>query len=325
MDRAALLRRLLADKERVRAENWSALQQRLREAAQTPEIAELLTERSALMTQSLGAAFARQPIDTDALRTQLEALNQRIRDALVRNGMAQDYLQPIYDCALCRDTGYVGDPIHELCVCIRQQMMDATCAAEQRGGLGKHTFDQFDLSAFPDETPGEAISQREHMRRIERAARRYAADFPDNERPNLLFYGGAGLGKTFVADCIASALMRRSVLVRRVTAYRMAEIMRKNQFDGSEEQAVIDLQTSELLLIDDLGTEPQTRSTSGYLFQVMNERYNEDRHTIISTNLTPDQLARQYGERVASRLLDTSRTAVIRFYGRDLRLERRTP
>lgn len=68
------------------------------------------------------------------------------------------------------------------------------------------------------------------MRLILRAAQRYAEDFPDNEKPNLIFFGAAGLGKTFVADCIAQRIMERAYLVRRVTAYRLCEIMRKNQF-----------------------------------------------------------------------------------------------
>ena len=59
-------------------------------------------------------------------------------------------------------------------------------------------------------------------------------DFPENEKPNLIFFGPPGLGKTFVADCIAQRVMERAYLVRRVTAYRLCEIMRKNQFDGSE-------------------------------------------------------------------------------------------
>lgn len=157
---------------------------------------------------------------------------------------------------------------------------------------------------------------------ILRAAQRYAEDFPDNEKPNLIFFGAAGLGKTFVADCIAQRIMERAYLVRRVTAYRLCEIMRKNQFDGSEARAVEGVMDCDLLFIDDLGTEPQTKNTSGYLFQVINERNMNDRHTIISTNLNPERMEGMYEQRVASRLMDVSRTTAIRFYGEDLRLRK---
>lgn len=150
----------------------------------------------------------------------------------------------------------------------------------------------------------------------------YPEDFPDNEKPNLIFFGAAGLGKTFVADCIAQRIMERAYLVRRVTAYRLCEIMRKNQFDGSEARAMEGVMDCDLLFIDDLGTEPQTKNTSGYLFQVINERNMNDRHTIISTNLNPERMEGMYEQRVASRLMDVSRTTAIRFYGEDLRLRK---
>ena len=117
--------------------------------------------------------------------------------------------------------------------------------------------------------------------------------------------------------------MDRAFVVRRVTAYRLMELMRKFQFDGSEAQAVDYLQTCDLLFIDDLGTEPQTKSTSSYLFQIINERNNNDLHTIISTNCAPEQLCDLYSERVASRLMDVSKTVCIKFYGRDLRMIQR--
>ena len=120
----------------------------------------------------------------------------------------------------------------------------------------------------------------------------------------------------------AQRIMERAYLVRRVTAYRLCEIMRKNQFDGSEARAVEGVMDCDLLFIDDLGTEPQTKNTSGYLFQVINERNMNDRHTIISTNLNPERMEGMYEQRVASRLMDVSRTTAIRFYGEDLRLRK---
>ena len=188
---------------------------------------------------------------------------------------------------------------------LQGRAVDAENAGEHKGGLGRHSFAQFDLNVFPDvPIPGEKRSQRDHMRLILRAAQRYAEDFPDNEKPNLIFFGAAGLGKTFVADCIAQRIMERAYLVRRVTAYRLCEIMRKNQFDGSEARAVEGVMDCDLL------------------FQVINERNMNDRHTIISTNLNPERMEGMYEQRVASRLMDVSRTTAIRFYGEDLRLRK---
>lgn len=322
MDTANTIRQLLGEYERVRLNNQREGQRREREAREkSSEVAQLLDMRRTLLTQSMRRAFAKGGIDTEGLTAQVEQINRDIRDALENAGFAADYLQPIYRCPVCRDTGYVGEPVHELCACVKQRIMDEANRGERKGGLGEHSFEQFDLSVFPDApVPGRRRSQREHMRLIERAARRYAEDFPDNERPNLIFFGPPGLGKTFIADCIAQRVMGRAYLVRRVTAYRLCEIMRRNQFDGSEARAVEGLMESDLLMIDDLGTEPQTKNTSGYLFQVFNERNMNGRHTLISTNLTPDRMGAQYEERVVSRMLDCRMTTAIEFYGRDLRL-----
>lgn len=316
-DKANVLATLLGEYARQREENRRqerAREQEIRE--RIPEAGALMDERAALIRVLPGSGTVEDRSE------RMREINARIRAELTANGYPEDYLQPVYRCPACRDTGYAGEPIHELCTCIRQRMMDAENASERKGGLGAHSFDQFDLSIFSDEPlPDKRDSQRALMARIERSARRYAEDFPATQKPNLIFYGPAGLGKTFVADCIASRVMDRAYLVRRVTAYRMAEIMRKNQYDGSCADAVTDLIDCDLLLLDDLGTEPQTKSNSGYLFQIINERNNADRHTIISTNLMPEQLRGMYGERVASRLLDAGRTVAIQFYGRDMRLE----
>ena len=322
MDTSSTIRRLLGEYEQVRVNNQREGRRREEEVrGQSADAARLLDERRELLMRAMRQALAGRGIDTQALTAQIEQVNQDIRDALEHAGFEQDYLQPIYRCPACRDTGYVGEPVHELCACMKQRIMDEENRGERMGGLGAHSFDQFDLNVFPDEpVKGEKATQREHMRRIERAARRYAEDFPDTQKPNLIFFGLPGLGKTFVADCIASRVMDRAFVVRRVTAYRMMELMRKFQFDGSQSKAVDDLQTCDLLFIDDLGTEPQTKSTSSYLFQIINERNNNDLHTIISTNLSPEQMLELYTERVASRLMDVSKTVCIKFYGRDLRL-----
>lgn len=322
MDTSSTIKRLLGEYEKIRTENQREGQRREREIRQGfPEIEALLEARRDRLTGSIRAALQGRAVDAEVLQTGMRELNGKIRAELTKAGYPEDYLQPIYRCPICRDTGYVGEPVHELCACMKQRIMDEENRGERKGGLGEHSFEQFNLSAFPDDTiPGRRRSQREHMRLIERAARRYAEDFPENEKPNLIFFGPPGLGKTFVADCIAQCVMERAYLVRRVTAYRLCEIMHKNQFDGSEGRAAEGVMESDLLMIDDLGTEPQTKNTSVYLFQVLNERNMNGRHTIISTNLNPEKMGAMYEERVISRMMDCRITTAIEFYGRDLRL-----
>ena len=75
-----------------------------------------------------------------------------------------------------------------------------------------------------------------------------------------------------------------------------------------------------LLLIDDLGTEPLMENiTVTQLFNLLNERQNAKRHTVISTNLSVLELKARYTERITSRLLDETSCKLVKFIGEDIR------
>ena len=190
MDTSSTIKRLLGEYEKIRTENQREGQRREWEIRQGfPEIEALLEARRDRLTGSIRAALQGRAVDAEVLQTGMRELNGKIRAELTKAGYPEDYLQPIYRCPICRDTGYVGEPVHELCACMKQRIMDAENAGEHKGGLGRHSFAQFDLIVFPDvPIPGEKRSQRDHMRLILRAAQRYAEDFPDNEKPNLIFF-----------------------------------------------------------------------------------------------------------------------------------------
>ncbi|MCL2416068.1 MAG: hypothetical protein FWD01_04555, partial [Defluviitaleaceae bacterium] len=77
----------------------------------------------------------------------------------------------------------------------------------------------------------------------------------------------------------------------------------------------------DLLIIDDLGTEFNTVVISSELFHYINTRTANRLHTIISTNLFPDELERRYSERFVSRILGDYE--LLQFVGDDVRLVRR--
>ena len=84
------------------------------------------------------------------------------------------------------------------------------------------------------------------------------------------------------------------------------------------------LMEAELLLIDDLGTEPLMNNvTVTQLFNLLNERQMSGRHTVLSTNLSMNELQERYTERVTSRLLDKGACLRVGFVGGDVRRERR--
>ena len=79
--------------------------------------------------------------------------------------------------------------------------------------------------------------------------------------------------------------------------------------------------SAELLVIDDLGTEPRYNNvTCEYLLMVIEERTSKGLSTMITTNLSPDRILRTYNERIYSRLFDKRRSVTLLFEGEDLRL-----
>ena len=152
---------------------------------------------------------------------------------------------------------------------------------------------------------------------------RYADSFPDTRVRDLLMMGKSGLGKTFLMQCIAHRVAERGYLPTYVSAYRFFETARQAYMDNDGAR-LRPLMEAELLLIDDLGTEPLMNNvTVTQLFNLLNERQMSGRHTVLSTNLSMNELQERYTERVTSRLLDKGACLRVGFVGGDVRRERR--
>ncbi|MCR4708509.1 MAG: ATP-binding protein [Clostridiales bacterium] len=325
MSREAATREALSELEAQRAGNYAEEHRRRQEVSEkSPKAASLLLERSALLSQSISDAFARpeEAVAISAsLSKRLSEIGESLRSELRVLGLPDDYLQPVYRCPICRDTGYVGELLREPCVCLKNVLLKKFSAVEGLQGLAGQNFDTFDGSVFPDELqPGQKLTQRETMLKVRALCERFAEDFLPGEGRGLLLYGETGVGKTFLLNCVAQRVLARGFSVAFVGAYRMSEIMRQNQFDGSNADLVNEFLTCDLLCVDDLGSEPMRRETtvSGFYY-ILNERTNAGKAFAVSTNCTPQQLYARYGDRVAARLCDPGRMQVFHLTGVDVR------
>lgn len=333
--RPALLRDIAAAYEARRAQNYAEETLRLETArAADPKIGRLLDARVALFRKQAEEAFAHPEqamAISKTLRQKITDLQSKLRRLLVAAGFPEDYLQPIYHCALCRDTGYVGEPIRERCECFSRYLQLHVIAETGHGLSPWETFEAYDASVYQD-TPMERDahapmpqrfsddSQRSYMARLRDTCQDYALLFPNNPRRNLLFLGKSGLGKTYLMNCIGNAVRAKGVQVQKLTAYQLTEHMRAMIFDHAPE-AMAALMEVPLLLLDDLGVEPIIRNiTIEQLFALLNERELRGLHTVISSNLFADELKERYTERVTSRLYDRRTTATLIFKGNDVRL-----
>ena len=324
MDRAELIKSLQAEYIQRQGKNRAAADARLREAeAKDPMITQLRARSSVIalnaLKQMMGNVTPERSREiADEMRRAGIENNRLIRERLTAAGFAEDYLEEKYSCPKCRDTGYTDDIPAKFCECFERELRLRMFEDGTMAGLDEQNFNSFSEELVcgrnnPDDT------ERILFARFYCA--NYAEQYPKNARQNLLLYGKGGVGKTFLLNCIFTRIVERGFSGIRITAYRMHEAMRMKHIGSFEDAHAFDeLVETPVLMIDDLGTEPMYRGiTVEYLFTLLNERCAAKKHTIIATNLMPDDIKKRYGERVSSRILDTTRCMLIEMKGADLR------
>ncbi len=247
------------------------------------------------------------------------ALCQRKTEQLVARGWPPDYLDDIYCCPRCRDSGYLRDG--RMCTCLKE-LYEAERKAELNAALAlsAENFADFRLDYYT----GEA---RECMELTLNTAQAYAAGFgPDS--PNLLFQGGTGLGKTFLSGCIAKTVSARGFSVVYETAQRAFGAFEEQKFSREADtyaqasEKVKRILCCDLLILDDLGTELTTSFTQSALYNIINSRLSESgTKTVISTNLSDSEFAARYIPQIVSRV--NGEYDILLFMGRDIRAIRR--
>ncbi|MHC1785905.1 MAG: ATP-binding protein [Christensenellales bacterium] len=245
--------------------------------------------------------------------------NQQIEELLLSYGYGSDYLAPLHDCPLCRDTGYAGSSRKTLCRCValRYQALLNGAASPQEN----QTFENYDDSVYPQKLlPGTQTSQRAYTRWLREQCETWADALPETPRKALLLFGKSGLGKTYLLRCVGERAASRGVQTLILTANTLLNQIRKQYFsrDTQEDPLYRDIP---LLLIDDLGTEPLWENiTVEQLFALLDYRLARGLHTLISTNLSLTELKARYTERISSRLMDDRVCQRLQFLGEDVRL-----
>lgn len=318
--RSEILRSLQAEYEQQRLRNSQEEARRLAEATRRcPEIPGLLDARTQIIHQGMRGILG-GTVQADQLPRQMEVLNGRIARVLQEGGFPADWLEPVYRCPRCRDTGYVGEPVREMCDCLRRAFHQRLYQHVGLSDDGAQAFETFDLNIFPDKPLTDMpCTQRESMQVIRDICRDYADRYPHAETQDLLLSGPSGLGKTFLMHAMARRLLERGFNVLLISAYHYVDVARKAYFGGGTEE-LDSLMTTDVLLLDDLGSEPLMENiTIVQLFNLINERRGAGHGTVYSTNLSEKELRGRYTERIASRLTDKHRCDLLLFRGDDVR------
>ncbi len=270
---------------------------------QLPEVAQIQQELSniGLEISQLFLFGSNTDEKVAQLRSKSKALTNRRTVILENAGYAADAMAPHYVCSACDDRGFIDGRI---CHCHRQLLKDIMreeiCALAP---LDKCTFDSFNTEYYSTVALENGIVPRQKAEKVKETAHRYAQNFSLGSK-NLLFIGGAGLGKTHLSLAILNVVINKGYYVCYGTAQNICDDLQSEQFGRDENVTYTKRRVMEcdLLVLDDLGTEINNQYSIATLYNIINTRILAAKPTVISTNFKFSALERRYDKRITSRL-----------------------
>ena len=164
------------------------------------------------------------------------------------------------------------------------------------------------------DSPATGLTPYINMQKVLKVCHDFVDNF-DNTFSNLLFIGQTGVGKTFLSNCIARALMDSCHSIIYLTAGEFFDSFKSDDFKefGSSKFDTSFFVECDLLIIDDLGTEKASDYNFSNLFNTINERLLRRKSIIISSNLEMPDIETRYSQRIFSRLV--SAYSILRLFG----------
>ena len=259
------------------------------------------------------------------LNNKLMILKEKKNNILKSLSIDENYLKPHFECSDCNDTGYITNN-HEsiMCHCLKQRIFNLEYNKSNISNLEKDNFNNFSFELYSNEINEEKyhskVSPRKNIEFIYNLSKKFINNFDNTDQKNLLFTGNTGLGKSFLSSCIACELLKKGKTVLYQTAPVMLDTIMDYRFgkENTSKDIYNNLLNVDLLIIDDLGTECINNMKFSELFNIINTRLlNTSTKTIISTNLSLDNLFSTYDERIVSRLVGNY--DICHFFGDDIR------
>ena len=262
-----------------------------------------------LITESRNTDVSRK---IEELRRNNLGAQEMSRKILTDNGYPADYLDMHYSCPKCHDTGYCGN---EFCECFKQLCGKLSADELNKSAhLKLSSFDSFSLSYYKGD-------DYFTMKNISEFTRQYAETFT-SDSCSILMFGNTGLGKTHLSLAIANRVLEKGYSVIYDSVINILRKIEQEHFSREYSSEMIDLvMITDLLIMDDLGTEYESTFYSATIYNIINSRLNRGKPTIISTNLDFDGISRRYESRVVSRIVSVYKC--LEFKGEDVRLQMR--
>lgn len=332
-----IIKSLLTEYENKRRIAFRELEERKAELYSSfPDLEKVEKEISAISIRNSIAILKSSPSEKkeliEQLKFDLEKQKKKKLELLEKAGKPEKFLEPIFECNLCKDTGFIlENNKNYMCSCLKQKIYNLEFNKSNLGNLERETFENFNLDLYSDEISKEKYrsdtSPKQNILMIKKICENFIYNFDNSEEKNLLFTGNTGLGKTFLSSCIANVLLKQGKTVLYQTAPVMLDSIIDYRFNkpNCNFNIIDNLLTVDLLVIDDLGTETMNNMKFTELFNIINSRLlhqnNKTTKTIISTNLSLKNIFDIYEERLGSRFI--GHYNICRFFGDDIRFKQK--
>lgn len=133
---------------------------------------------------------------------EIDSLKKQKEKIIKLLGKGDSFLEPIFECNLCKDTGYVfKDNKSVMCSCLKQRLYDIEYNKSNIGNLDKENFSTFDFSKYSNEVNREKynsdISPRKNISIIKNICENFIKNFDNPNEQNLLFTGNTRAWENF--------------------------------------------------------------------------------------------------------------------------------
>lgn len=283
-----------------------------------PEVARIDKELSLTGLEIFSASFSggdyRDKIAT--IRKKNEELQARRAELLIENGYPSDHTDVKYDCKLCGDTGFIDN---KMCSCMKEALVLAGIENSGFASLIKEqSFENFSLDYYKGNARFAEI-----MRRNVEFLEDYANSFDERTSKSILMMGGTGLGKTHLSSATAKRIIEKGKDVfytGAIDLFSQFETQRFKSYTNEPNELIERYFECDLLIIDDLGTEMINQFSVSTLYNLLNDRLSRKKPTVVSTNLSKDEIQKKYTDRITSRMLGEYQ--VLFFVGNDVRAQK---
>jgi DNA replication protein DnaC len=239
-----------------------------------------------------------------------------ITEILVKNGYKADYLETKRFCAKCGDAGVNGGV---RCSCFTKLLGKyALEALNDSANMPSCDIEKFSLEYYR-QNPDEYKKMSDIFEYIKIYAKKFST-----KSESLFFFGKTGLGKTHLSLSIAKEAAKKGYAAAYGSVQNYLRIIEKEHFGRAGDSGGDSLGlliNSDLLVLDDLGSEFHTGFYESALYNIINSRINLGLPTIINSNLNIGELLKIYDGRIISRI--SAMYEPFEFVGTDIRQMKR--